>query len=52
MFVSERMATDLITIGPDFTIAEAKNKMLGNSIRHLPVVDNEGGLVGIVPLKT
>ena len=48
MFVSERMATDLITIGPDFTIAEARNKMSDNSIRHLPVVDDEGVLIGIV----
>ena len=48
MFVSERMATDLITIGPNFTIAEAKNKMSDNSIRHLPVVDDEGVLIGIV----
>jgi len=48
MFVSDRMATDLITISPDFTIGEAKNKMLENSIRHLPVVDEGGVLVGIV----
>ncbi len=48
MFVSERMATDLITIGPNFTIAEARNKMSDNSIRHLPVVDDEGVLIGIV----
>ncbi len=48
MFVSERMATDLVTVGPDFTIAEAKNKMSENSIRHLPVVDSEGLVVGIV----
>ena len=48
MFVSERMSTDLITIGPDFTIAEARSKMSTHSIRHLPVVDNEGELVGIV----
>ena len=48
MFVSERMSTDLITIGPDFTIAEARSKMSKHSIRHLPVVDNESELVGIV----
>ncbi len=48
MFVIERMATDLITIGPDFTIGEAKKIMSGNSIRHLPVIDGEGLLVGIV----
>ena len=48
MFVSERMATDLITIGPDYTIAEAKDEMSKNSIRHLPVIDDEGMLIGIV----
>lgn len=48
MFVSERMATDLITIGSDSTIAEAKDEMSKNSIRHLPVIDDEGLLIGIV----
>lgn len=48
MFVSERMATDLITIDPDSTIAEAKEEMSKNSIRHLPVIDDEGMLIGIV----
>jgi acetoin utilization protein AcuB len=48
MFVSERMATDLITIDPDSTIAEAKDEMSKNSIRHLPVIDDEGMLIGIV----
>jgi len=48
MFVSERMATDVITIGPEDTIAEAKNKMSKSSIRHLPVVDSKGVVVGIV----
>ena len=48
MFVSERMATDVITIGPKDTIAEAKNKLSKGSIRHLPVVDSEGVVVGIV----
>lgn len=48
MFVSERMATDLITIGPDSTIEEAKDEMSKNSIRHLPVIDDKGLLIGIV----
>ncbi len=48
MFVIERMATDLITIGPDLTIGEAKRIMSENSIRHLPIIDDEGLLVGIV----
>lgn len=48
MFVIERMATDLITIGPDLTIGEAKKIMSEKSIRHLPVIDDEGLLIGIV----
>ncbi|MBW2682510.1 MAG: CBS domain-containing protein [Deltaproteobacteria bacterium] len=48
MFVIERMATDLITIGPDLTIGEAKKIMSENSIRHLPVIDDKGLLIGIV----
>jgi len=48
MFVSERMATDLITVGPDILIGEARKTMLENSIRHLPVIDDKGLLVGMV----
>ena len=48
MFVSERMATDLITIGPDIIIGEARKIMVENSIRHLPVIDDKGLLIGIV----
>ncbi len=48
MFVSERMSTDLITAGPDMTIFEAKNLMTEKNIRHLPVIDEEGKLLGIV----
>lgn len=48
MFVSERMATDLITVGPELSIFEAKEVMGEKNIRHLPVVDSEGKLLGIV----
>lgn len=48
MFVSETMATDLITVGPDTTLKEAKKLMKENNFRHLPVVDAAGKLVGIV----
>ncbi len=48
MFVSERMSKDLITAGPDMTIFEAKKIMTEKGIRHLPVVDNIGKLIGIV----
>jgi len=48
MFVTERMARDLITAGPDMTIAEATRVMTEKDIRHLPIVDSAGKLIGIV----
>ena len=48
MFVSERMSKDLITASPDITIFEAKQLMTGKGIRHLPIIDAAGKLIGIV----
>ncbi len=48
MFISEMMAEDLITIGPDARISDARDLMQENGIRHLPVVDDSGKLVGIL----
>lgn len=48
MFVSERMSKDLTTVGPDMTIFEAKKLMVEKEIRHLPVIDAAGKLLGIV----
>jgi len=48
MFVSDRMSRDLITAGRDMTIFEAKKLMVEKNIRHLPVIDAEGKLEGIV----
>lgn len=48
MFVSESMATDLITVGAETTLAEAKGLMQDKNIRHLPVIDETGKLLGIV----
>ena len=48
MFVSETMATDLITVTADTTLATARELMHGKAIRHLPVVDSEGKLIGII----
>lgn len=45
--VGKYMSTTPITIGPDTTLAEAKQQMIENNIRHLPVVrGNE--LLGLV----
>jgi len=48
MFVSERMSRNLITAGPEMTILEARTLMAEKKIRHLPVVDQAGKLIGIV----
>ena len=48
MFVVERMSTNLITVPPGMKIAEAKEIMVENDIRHLPVIDDEGKLLGII----
>lgn len=48
MFVSESMSTKLITVDPDMTISEARGLMYTHRIRHLPVIDQEGKLLGIV----
>ena len=44
------MSTDLVTITPDENLAAARKLMHDKKIHHLPVVDNEGGLVGLVTL--
>lgn len=48
MFVFEKMKTDLISVRPETTLAEAKTLMQDNDFRHLPVVDDNDKLVGII----
>ena len=48
MFVFEKMKTDLISVRPETTLAEAKALMQDNNFRHLPVVDGNDKLVGII----
>jgi acetoin utilization protein AcuB len=48
MFVSERMSRDLITASSEMTILEARTVMAEKKIRHLPVIDAAGKLIGIV----
>jgi len=44
------MSTDLITLRPEATLAEARALMQSNRIHHLPVIDDEDELVGLVTL--
>ncbi len=48
MFVSETMNTDLIAIGPQEKLSVVRQIMVGNNIRHIPVVDERDSLIGIV----
>ncbi len=48
MFVSESMKTDLFTVYPTTKLKEVWTLMLDKKIRHLPVIEGGGQLVGIV----
>jgi len=49
--VHQIMSRNLVTIGPDETVAEAARKMLGERVSCLPVVDDSGSLLGIVTIR-
>ena len=42
------MTKDLVTINSDSNLDDAYNLMFSNKIRHLPVINNEGTIVGII----
>jgi acetoin utilization protein AcuB len=46
--VRDLMSRDAVTIAPDAPLAEALRTMREREIRHLPVVEPDGRLVGIV----
>ncbi|MGD8243565.1 MAG: CBS domain-containing protein [Anaerolineae bacterium] len=48
MLVKNRMTKNPITVKPDLPIAEALEWMRREKVRHFPVVDKKGKLVGIV----
>jgi len=47
-FLRERIQRNPVTISPDASFFEARNLIHEKGIRHLPVVDKSGKLVGIV----
>ncbi len=51
MFTIEAiMTTDLVTIPPTASLAEARSLMHEHRIHHIPVVDDEDSLVGLITL--
>ena len=41
------MTSDLVTVGPDQTLADCMRLMTDNRVRHLPVIEN-GSQVGVI----
>jgi CBS-domain-containing membrane protein len=48
MTAAELMSTPAITIGPDASVAEAAKIMYAHRVKRLPVVEDDGCLVGII----
>ena len=48
MFVSRSMTHKVITVAPDDGIFKAQELMAANKIRHLPVIDPDNRLIGVV----
>jgi acetoin utilization protein AcuB len=48
MFVSRSMTPKVITIDKDASIFDAQELMAKHTIRHLPVIDDENRLIGVV----
>ncbi len=49
--VKDVMTDDVITVGEDVSVEEALDVMVANRIARLPVVNSEGGLVGIITMS-
>jgi CBS domain-containing protein len=49
-FVSEVMTTDVVCCTPDTTAEEARGAMRDRRIRHLPVADANGQLLGLISI--
>ncbi len=48
--IANIMSTDLVTVSPTATLAEARLLMNEHRIRHIPVVDDDEMLVGLLTL--
>jgi acetoin utilization protein AcuB len=48
MYVEQIMTKDVLTVSPDTRLAQIAELMRKNKVRHVPVVDANGALVGIV----
>ena len=44
------MTKDVVSVGPDFAVANLTRLMTEKRIRHVPVIDERGALVGLVSI--
>mgnify|MGYP001100777643 FL=1 len=52
MLVKDLMTPDPICGRPDMVVTEIQKLMSDNSIRHVPIVDEAGSLVGLVTQRS
>ncbi len=50
MLVSDIMTKDVHTVSPDSTVTECMGMMTDKRIRHLPVVDEAGEVLGVISI--
>lgn len=50
--LKDKMCKVIITVNENETLDKAAEKMMGRYIRHLPVTDNDGRIVGMVSART
>ncbi|WP_428264482.1 CBS domain-containing protein [Haliangium sp.] len=46
--VRDLMTTDVVSLNPGQSLSAAEDMMMLRRIRHLPVIDDDGGLIGLV----
>jgi CBS domain-containing protein len=49
--VGDAMTGRLVTIRPHHDLDEAKQRMLGRRVRHLPIMDDDGRVLGMLTMR-
>ncbi len=49
--VKDLMTTDLVTASPNDSVAAVRNLMYRHWVRHIPIVDDDGALAGLVTYR-
>lgn len=49
--IKEAMTSNVITIGEEASLEEAKRLIVTHAVRHLPVVNGQGKLVGLLSVR-